>query len=88
MSRMDTQLAELILLAALTAHLRAEIERDLLPGLAIFPSLSDKALRQLLDATSRTTTLTNELASERKLRSFGEVGAKVRYSPLEHEFGD
>ena len=38
--------------------------------------------------TSRTTTLTNELASERKLRSFGEVGAKVRYSPLEHEFGD
>ena len=45
MSRMDTQLAELILLAALTAHLRAEVQRDLLPGLAIFPSLSDKALR-------------------------------------------
>lgn len=88
LARIEAALAELMLKSDLASDLRSEIEQDLLPGLAIFPSLSDKTLRQLLELASETRILTRELASERGLEIFGEVGSEVRYSPLEHEFAD
>lgn len=85
---MDAALAELVLKSDLAASLRSEIEGSLLPGLAIFPSISDRALRRLLEVTSESRLLIGELSSQRGLETFGEVGSEVRFSSLEHEFAD
>jgi hypothetical protein len=90
LSRIETIIAQLILLNLRAESLVEEIQSDILPALLAFHSVLTTPLERLLKTIDEGSRAIRDLAIDRNLQTFGAGGEIVEFSSLEHqmlEFG-